>query len=352
MINKAPLDLSHFLHHDSNILFLAPTGWGKTTLLLDLAKNSNKSIVYLSPLRALANEFHLRCLQKKLKVFAPKSRKELGAVMANGSQFKLFVLTVELLGDKAIETLLEDKILVFDEFHLFYYWGGSFRPKLLELYCIAANLGLACLCLSATVSEEAQNFWKESSFHYENRYIVNLGNQQIKTRPKRFFYCPVKKWALADLALARAGVKLVFCKYRKEAKAYCEHYSQKGYTALSCVSGEVARFQEQLLEIEMSKGEKLDFIFCTSTLSHGVNLPKIAHLYILYKVDNLDLWLQMVGRAGRRGESFSLISAQRGDRRRGASLVSLCGFLCHYGLDKMVKAFVKAKDAFRRDYCS
>ena len=331
------------LEYDSNLLFLAPTGWGKTTLLLDLAKNTEKSIVYLSPLRALANEFHVRCLENKLSSFAPRKMKELNQAIKGGLNFKLFVLTVEIISEEILGDLLEDKIIVFDEFHLFYYWGKSFRPKLMEISETVMGNSLPALLLTATASEEVVEFWKSKTNGYENRYLMNLGNQQIKKEPKSFYLIPKKDWAFKHLELSMPGIKLVFCQYRQEAKGLADTYNQKGFTALSCVSGEVEEFQRQ-----MSVSVKIDYIFCTSTLSHGVNLPEISWLYITYKVDSLDMWLQMAGRAGRRGEEFCLISRQRGKRSYPQAIISLFNFLCHYGVKKIGRVI----HALRRHYHS
>ncbi len=311
-------------------------------MLLELAKNTNKSIVYLSPLRALANEFFLRSLQEGHRSFAPHSRRELSECLKNGLEFKLWVLTAELFYEKAIEELLEDKILVFDEFHLFYYWGHDFRPALLEIYQIACLTSQACLLLTATASEEVIEFWRNSSV-YQDKVLINLGNQRIKKEPSAFYWSPKKQWAIKYLDLAGPGTKLVFCRYRAEAKELAFRYQKKGLKTLSCVSGEVQTFQEKL-----SKMEKPDFIFCTSTLSHGVNLPEISTLIILYQVKNLDLWLQMAGRAGRKGEEFNLISVDKGNRSLRTSVISLFCFLCHYG----VVYFQRLKSATRRHYHS
>lgn len=329
-----------FLEQDSSILFLAPTGWGKTTLLLELSEKTNKSIVYFAPLRALANEFYLRALQYGIRSFAPKTMKELNQIISGGIEFKLLILTPELVNEKAIESL-DDKIAVFDEFHLFYYWGRDFRPKLMELYEIVSNNSLPALLLTATASEEVIEFWKESTKLQENKFLFDVGNQKIKKEPQHFFHVN-QNLAYKHIDLALHGVKLVFCKYRAQAKGLAAEYKNKGFNTLSCVSGEVEEFQR-----EMAQMEKIDFIFCTSTLSHGVNLPEISCLYILYKVNNLDLWLQMAGRAGRRGEEFILVSADRGNRSRSRSFVSLFKFMWHYVFERTSRIF----DAIRRDYC-
>jgi superfamily II DNA or RNA helicase len=53
-----------------------------------------------------------------------------------------------------------------------------------------------------------------------------------------------------------------------------------------------------------------DFIISTTVLSHGVNLPKIEKLFFTYKVENPDLWIQMVARGGRKGEEFQVFALE------------------------------------------
>ena len=53
---------------------------------------------------------------------------------------------------------------------------------------------------------------------------------------------------------------------------------------------------------------RIDCIFSTTTLSHGVNLPEIKKVFIDYEVKNFDFWLQMIGRGGRQGSDYQVYS--------------------------------------------
>ena len=68
---------------------------------------------------------------------------------------------------------------------------------------------------------------------------------------------------------------------------------------MGCKGGEVGVFLEKFYELK-----DLDCICTTSALSHGVNLGTVRGVFFTYPVKNKDLWFQMVGRGGRRGEDF------------------------------------------------
>ena len=109
-------------------------------------------------------------------------------------------------------------------------------------------------------------------------------------------------WLLDDIQFSRcSGVKLVFCPYRNQVKELEEKLKAGGLNVLSCVGGESSEFTQKLLTIK-----NLDVIVATSVVSHGVNLPAIAKIYFLQKIENSDFYLQMVGRGGRGGEEFEL----------------------------------------------
>ena len=95
------------------------------------------------------------------------------------------------------------------------------------------------------------------------------------------------------------GIILVFCYRRTEVDSLVRDLNSRGFKVLGCKGGEVGTFLEKFYEV---KG--LDCICTTSALSHGVNLGTVRGIFFTYPVKNKDLWFQMVGRGGRRGESF------------------------------------------------
>lgn len=297
-------EIGTILESNINILFIAPTGWGKTTLLLDLMKNSSRSWVYLAPLRALANEFYLRASVLRgshlMRTYA-ESRE----FIESGIDFKLLVITPELLTSELMNLLPRDSIFVFDEIHLFSYWGESFRPRLRECFEDVFSIGFTSLCLTATMERDLLAKWsRDVQLAAESNIVINLKNHSLKKDPKRrvFIFNYFKEELLRELQSRKSKNSiLIFCRYRQEVKYLEKRLRTEGFKVLSCIGGEAEIFSENLLQMP-----KPDFILSTSTLSHGVNLPKISSVYLSYRIDNFDFWIQMVGRAGRRGEEFTL----------------------------------------------
>jgi superfamily II DNA helicase RecQ len=109
------------------LLLTSPPASGKTFWIKSYAKNFRVGeFLVLSPLRALVDECRLN--------------------WGNDIQ----VMTPEEYLCKNISP----KVVIIDEFHLWYFWGNSFRPLMWEgLFKVLAQAHI-CICLSATVSEK------------------------------------------------------------------------------------------------------------------------------------------------------------------------------------------------------
>ena len=140
----------------------------------------------------------------------------------------------------------------------------------------------------------------------DNNFVLNLGNHSLKKDPSSVTYIPklLKKEFLLNLTQFETKfAKLIFCPYRQEVFQFAQRLEEEGFKVLKCIGGETMTFGLQL-----SLCPKPDFIISTSALSHGVNLPQISMVYISYELNNYDFWIQMIGRAGRRGEDFRVFT--------------------------------------------
>lgn len=303
-------EVNTLLNQDSNVLLIAPTGWGKTTLLLDLVKNSEKTWIYMAPLRALACEFYIRSSKIIRRTILISHHHEVKEMLSTGLEVKLLIITPELLNSQIYQQFNIDTNYVFDELHLFYYWGDSFRPKLIECYEEVMSTGNSCLSLSATMSDPLIYRWeKDAKLNYENVFKINLNNHTLKKAPYVTTHIPkvLKKLFLKELTYMKTKYsKLIFCAYREEVFQLKRCLEKRGHSVISCVGG-----QTHLLVGELLKKPRPDFILATSAISHGVNLPKISAIYLSYQVKNYDFWIQMVGRGGRQGEDFKVFTCDK-----------------------------------------
>jgi superfamily II DNA helicase RecQ len=303
-------EINTFLNHKSNVLLIAPTGWGKTTLLLDLVSKSNRRWVYLAPLRALANEFYIRCSKKIKGTVLIKHFHEIDELIKNGIDYKLLIITPELLTTETYKQFETNTNVVFDEIHLFYYWGDSFREKLIECYEEVFSMNIPTLSLTATMSDSLLERWKmDSKRSHDNSFIIDLNNHSLKKDPSKIIYIPKAFKSDIYKELINKSVKhskLIFCGYRKEVEILKKSLQNFGFSVVSCIGGETELFQ-----MELAKYTRPDFIIATTAISHGINLPRISIILFRYPVHNYDFWVQMVGRAGRREEEFKVYSMDK-----------------------------------------
>ena len=295
------------------VLFLAPPASGKTTLVLDLWAHYPGKIVFLSPLRALAQEFCQRARSQGIKASILTKRGEVSPQEFERKKKFLLVATVETL-DEGLWGIFEKErpLFVVDEFHLFYSWGSDFRPLLWEGLMRIANANLSILGLSATVNPSMlEQCRQDFVLGMDEAFCIDCGNQQFLHLPENILFIgrggPRTFRLIIGQCLAKGAEEnyLIFCRYRHQVKNLVNLLKNQGIQALGCVGGEVAHFTEA-----MKKG-RVEVIVATSCLSHGVNLPQFQKVFIAYPLSSYDMWLQMAARGGRRGEPYLLYQCNK-----------------------------------------
>lgn len=296
-------------------LMTAPVAAGKTRLVVEFYRENNFKVVFVSPLRALANEVYNKLSSGEKNIFLTGGKNSLEETLINFLQARkgFLVTTMELLTEEFLEACSDqrEKILfILDEFHLFYHWGESFRPVLHDRFLGILETQAPVLGITATMSAELLERLKlDLNYHNEVWFHLDFGNHQLHRSPKKIHYYHPMKPQLFNRSMWRElrikndnEVYLVFCSFRSEVDELVARSRRMGLKTLGCVGGEVEQF---LKELESTEG-KIDCIFSTTTLSHGVNLPEIKKVFINYEVKNYDFWLQMIGRGGRRGGEYEV----------------------------------------------
>jgi len=297
------LELINSLDYEDALILTAPPGWGKTYKLLWAIKKTDRKICFVFPLRALCDEVYLAAQKKNIHSLNIRDCKSLNEI--EKIKPKLIVSTPELI----MNYELDEYLVILDEFHLFYYWGDSFREKMFEFFIEVTSLGNPIIFLTATLGEELkERLVMDLSYNYKNIIQLNMGNQELKNYPNKIYYYPKinKNFLHDEIFYVKKRTTLIFCQYREEVKSLEDVLLKMGYHVLSCIGGEAKEFVEKL-----NLTSNLDFIIATSVVSHGVNLPAIKRIIFTYKVNNLDFYLQMVGRGGRDGGDFEIHTMNR-----------------------------------------
>ena len=311
--------IPELFHPSCFTLLTAPVASGKTRLIVEYYIEHDFKIIYLSPLRALANEVYANLKKQNQKnIYLGGGELSLAECYQKFMEKEkaFFITTVELLSDDFIEELsrLDQKVLfVIDEFHLFYYWGEQFRPLLHDRFLSILNFYFPILAITATMDNEVMNLLKGDLAFYQDFWIhLNYGNQELHRKPQQILSFNglkpqyIQKAFWRELRLKnQKDIFLYFCAYRSQVDELVSRSRRLGFRAIGCVGGEVENFLEEVKTYEGS----IDCIFSTTTLSHGVNLPEIKKVFIDYEVKNYDFWLQMIGRGGRQGSSYEVYSS-------------------------------------------
>jgi ATP-dependent DNA helicase RecQ len=263
------------------IVLISPPASGKTYWISQLNESlESEKILVISPLRALADECRAKW-GESIVVMTPE----------------------EWLGKKVFYDLV-----IFDEFHLFFYWGDSFRPLMWEVFFEVSLKTKMTFLLTATLSLEMKKEINHFQTQFDALYWIDYGNQRLKFKPRKYIKLSSRYEILQTIfsQKKKTDVKLIFCQFRNEVFDLEKKLLKKGYSCITCVGGESKFMAERLRD---NPGP--DFIIATTVLSHGVNLPMIAKIFFTYKIENLDFWIQMVARGGRKGEAFTVFSLEK-----------------------------------------
>lgn len=296
-------------------LLTAPVASGKTRMVVDFYLEHDFKIIYISPLRALANEVYDKLNSQSKNIFLAGGNLGLEECLTGflKARKSFLVTTMELLNEDFIEELSlknQKVIFVIDEFHLFYYWGESFRPILHDRFLAILNFYFPILAVTATMAPIVLAQMKADLAFYQDFWIhLDYGNHQLHRTPRKLLSFNGLKPQYVQKAFWRElrqkkhkEIFLYFCAYRSQVDELTSRAQRLGFRAVGCVGGEVEKFLDDLKE----KNHEIDCIFSTTSLSHGVNLPEISKVFIDYEVKNYDFWLQMIGRGGRRGSDYEV----------------------------------------------
>ncbi len=296
-------------------LLTAPVASGKTKLVVEFYRDHQFKVVFVSPLRALANEVYHKLEKLEKNIFLAGGEAPLIDIMTTFLKARkgFFIATMELLSEDFLDSCaIQDKNIIFilDEFHLFYHWGESFRPILHDRFLAILDTQMPVLGITATMSQEILLKLKNDlSYHNDFWFHIDYGNHELHREPRKIHYFSKQNPQLFNRIMWQElrlkddrDIYLIFCSYRSEVDELVVRSKRMGLKSLGCVGGEVESFLQNLESI----GDHLDCIFSTTTLSHGVNLPQIKKVFINYEVKDYDFWLQMIGRGGRLGGEYEV----------------------------------------------
>ena len=319
-LNPAQKDVIEggFLSSGFNCVLQMPTGAGKTWLgeqAIQATLRSGRRAIYVTPLRALANELLARWRATFQGFEVGVFTGEYGKVHVHPVPFekaKLLIMTPERLDActrhwrSHWSWFPQVDLLVVDELHLLGDRGRGARLEGALLRVRRLNPFLRILGLSATLGNRAELADWLCGVHFKSEWRPI----PIQWRCIRYQRATDKPTILREIVhgcLSEGGQSLVFVQSRRRAETLSHELIAAGLPAGHHHAGLESERRRQL-ELEYRAGV-LRVLVSTGTLEMGLNLP--ARQVVLYDLQSFDgrdfvplptnsVW-QRAGRAGRRG---------------------------------------------------
>lgn len=342
--------------------FSGPTSLGKSFIIesfikyLIIDEKIRDNIAILVPTRALINQTLLKLKENLSDVsdYEILAHPKIPQYIKNRNNKYIFVFTPERLityisekGNPSIEYLFVDeahKIISEKDTRgpLYYHAILQAQKRSIRLYFASPNISNPEVYLKIFDRSTDESTYTTESPVSQNKYFLNLETQRVKIIGEfasQLIELPVKKdlfeW-ISDLS-NNDNKSIIYCNSKGKTREYAINFSKllpykqnkriddlveliqetihKDYYLVDCLKKGVGFHYSDLPQRIRAQLENLfrsgdiDYLFCTSTLLEGVNLPA-KNIFVLSdkiglsnfkKVD----FLNLIGRAGRLNKEFS-----------------------------------------------
>ncbi|GBG94857.1 ATP-dependent DNA helicase RecQ [Ligilactobacillus salitolerans] len=303
---------------------ILPTGTGKSLCYQFVGTYTNQTVLIISPLLSLMQDQveQLR-LKGEKRVVALNSNLSYAAkkqILANLHQYLFIYLAPEMLNNPVVLAALTDidlGLLVVDEAHCISAWGPDFRPDYLQLGKLRQKLGFpVTLALTATATKRVtSDMMRSLKLGRKVKVIRNsVDRPNIFLAVEKSADTQEKNQRLIQLIRSLPAPGLIYFSSKKQCDQICALLNAKSKLTVASYhaglpAGDRYAVQQQFL------GGQIDLICATSAFGMGINKPDIRYVIHYHLPENLESYLQEIGRAGRDGQqSLALILYSEQDR--------------------------------------
>jgi RecQ family ATP-dependent DNA helicase len=305
------------LEHRRSLVTL-PTGSGKSLLYGVLAVNEPGITLVVSPLTALKREqaaLFLRAGVKAVHLSFDQTREERDAVwrsLESGQVKLLFVSPERFASSSFIQRLLslcdssQSLARVFiDEAHCMASWGYDFRPEYRRIGYSVQQLGVdRVVALTATASPRTRTLIRTLLAPMDGIMVSRPIGEHISLAAVRIASESAREVWLGNLVrAAQPGTKtIVYVQRRRDAERFTMLFREDAARTVCYHAGLGGKTRAAIESyIQAHKGPLV--IFATQAFGMGINLSSVDHVVVSGYPSGIEEMVQMLGRAGRGGES-------------------------------------------------
>jgi ATP-dependent DNA helicase RecQ len=314
------------LLRERRLLFVAPTGGGKSLIYQLVACLLSGTTVVVSPLIALMND-QVTALERRgisaTFLASTLSSEELGrriAGMARGA-YKLVYVAPERLAFSGFQSLLSEvscPLVAIDEAHCISEWGHDFRPEYMQIDRVLARLPkarvLACTATATPVVRDeilsrlrlpADTPQLIHGFERPNLVLsarevqsASEGRKHADALLRKVLVAPSRKRGAH--AAEVPGTAIIYGPTRKSCETEAERLKSDGWLADAYHAGLPPRERERV-QAAFTDGQ-LQVVVATNAFGMGVDRSDVRAVIHLAPPGSIEAYYQEVGRAGRDGQ--------------------------------------------------
>ena len=299
-----------------DVVFVAPTGSGKSAVYQIAGSLMEGATVIVSPLIALQKDQADSIGASKLAgpavvnsmLTSAEQRIENQRIEDGDAEF-IFLAPEQLRKAETIARLKSAGVALFtvDEAHCISQWGHDFRPDYLELARVIQALGHPpTLALTATASNEVRGEIVERLGLREPVVVVRgFDRPNISLRVDAFETEDQKLEALAHRVRWSDKPGIIYTATRKNAENIMAVLSAEDVNSTFYHGGLKPAERDEIHESFMQGG--VEVMVATNAFGMGVDKPDVRFVFHFDIPDSLDAYYQEIGRAGRDGENASAV---------------------------------------------
>ncbi|MBB1079086.1 ATP-dependent DNA helicase RecQ [Limosilactobacillus sp. STM2_1] len=315
-----------------DVLTVLPTGAGKSLLYQLPAYLLTGTVIIVSPLISLMQDqvdrLHRQGEKRVVMLNSQLVGAERTAVLKRLQSFKFVFTSPEMLDNDNVLTAFNNvdvAMLVIDEAHCISQWGPDFRPEYLLLKDVRQQLGKpTTLMLTATATPRIrQDIQAKMGINDAQQIVESVDRPNIFLAVQKVYRQQEKDEELLRLVQKFKGPGIIYFASRKMASQMAEWLAERtGLNIAAYHAGITAidRFQIQ----RQFMANELQVICATSAFGMGIDKNDVRFVIHYHLPNNLENYLQEIGRAGRDGkQSLAVLLYADGDEMIQRQLTSI-----------------------------
>lgn len=304
----------------NSVLFVTPTGTGKSICYQIPGLISNHPTLVVSPLKALMKDQVESIWARKIPTTyinsdLSKQEKDNRYKFINNDLYKFIFVAPERFdsnSSKSSSLYRKYSYLVIDEAHEIEMWGMAFRPSYRKLGSVRASIGNPpVIALTATATKNTQTAILESLNITDAKVVVTgfyRENIQINIYKTGYFnddeiYHTKEEYIKQHLLYETDGKTLIFTPTIKKSEELHEYLHNTGFN-VGLYHGKLDAKAKMKVQNQFSGNSKpeLNILVCTSAFGMGIDIPNIRNIIHYSPPLSITDYVQQIGRAGRDGK--------------------------------------------------